>query len=200
MANFMSVVTARKYYNNKRKNQNKKTESSSESISFNNYQHSNIKYVVYTSIAAHRCIKQAVFMSGLEGDSAEIQENEYNGGIRLIPVDSNYQIDLTILEEKIQLDLNNGLIPLMIVATAGTVDVGSIDNLPEIHRICKQYDMWMHVDGAYGALGILSNYVKPLLQGIELADSIAFDFHKWGQVFIFLNSSSIFLLIFIFCF
>ena len=68
------------------------------------------------------------------------------------------------------------------VATAGTVDVGAIDDIPEISRICQQFHLWLHVDGAYGALGVLSDFVKPLLRGIELADSIAFDFHKWGQV------------------
>ncbi len=77
---------------------------------------------------------------------------------------------------------NEGLIPLYVAATAGTVDVGAIDNLVEISRICKKYNLWMHVDGAYGALGVLSSRVKPMLEGIELADSIAFDFHKWGQV------------------
>lgn len=75
-----------------------------------------------------------------------------------------------------------GLIPLMVVATAGSVDVGAIDDLHQISLICQSYNLWMHVDGAYGALGVLSSTVKPLLQGIEMADSIAFDFHKWGQV------------------
>jgi aromatic-L-amino-acid/L-tryptophan decarboxylase len=72
--------------------------------------------------------------------------------------------------------------PLMVVATAGTVDVGAVDDLRGIAALANRMDVWMHVDGAYGALGVLSDSVRPLLRGIEQADSIAFDFHKWGQV------------------
>lgn len=77
-----------------------------------------------------------------------------------------------------------GFVPLMIVATAGTVDVGAIDDLAAIAAVSKREGIWMHIDGAYGALGVLSDTIRPLLSGIELADSIAFDFHKWGQVMV----------------
>jgi hypothetical protein len=70
----------------------------------------------------------------------------------------------------------------LIACTAGTVDVGAIDDLQTIAAICAEHNIWMHVDGAYGALGVLSPIVRPLLDGIHLSDSIAFDFHKWGQV------------------
>ena len=75
-----------------------------------------------------------------------------------------------------------GLTPLMVVATAGSVDVGAIDPLPELSAFCQRECLWMHVDGAFAALGILSPLVRPKLSGIELANSIAFDFHKWAQV------------------
>eukprot|EP00595_Chromulina_sp_UTEXLB2642_P002965 CAMPEP_0196766630 /NCGR_PEP_ID=MMETSP1095-20130614/27876_1 /TAXON_ID=96789 ORGANISM="Chromulina nebulosa, Strain UTEXLB2642" /NCGR_SAMPLE_ID=MMETSP1095 /ASSEMBLY_ACC=CAM_ASM_000446 /LENGTH=236 /DNA_ID=CAMNT_0042129801 /DNA_START=338 /DNA_END=1045 /DNA_ORIENTATION=+ len=70
----------------------------------------------------------------------------------------------------------------MIIGTAGTVDIGAIDDLTTLSQIAKQHNLWFHVDGAFGALGVLSSYVSPLLKGIELADSIAFDFHKWMNV------------------
>lgn len=75
-----------------------------------------------------------------------------------------------------------GKSPLMVVGTAGSVDTGAIDDLQALADIAREEGLWLHVDGAYGALGILSPKIAPLLRGIELADSIAFDFHKWAQV------------------
>ena len=68
------------------------------------------------------------------------------------------------------------------VGTAGTVDTGSIDNLDALAGICRRERLWFHVDGAFGALAILAPDLAPRLKGIERADSLAFDFHKWGQV------------------
>jgi aromatic-L-amino-acid decarboxylase len=62
------------------------------------------------------------------------------------------------------------------------VDVGAVDDLDAIAQLCREQDLWFHIDGAYGALGMLSPQVAPRLKGIADADSIAFDFHKWGQV------------------
>jgi glutamate/tyrosine decarboxylase-like PLP-dependent enzyme len=70
----------------------------------------------------------------------------------------------------------------MVTGTAGTVDVGATDDLLALAALCRKEKMWFHVDGAFGALGMLSPTLRPLLAGIESADSIAFDFHKWGQV------------------
>ena len=70
----------------------------------------------------------------------------------------------------------------MAIGSAGTVDVGAIDNLEAIANFCAAEKLWFHIDGAYGALGMLSPQVAPKLRGLERADSIAFDFHKWGQV------------------
>ncbi|CAE7599759.1 unnamed protein product, partial [Symbiodinium microadriaticum] len=88
---------------------------------------------------------------------------------------------LDLLQAAISRDRSLGFLPLMIVATAGTVDVGAVDDLQGIATIAAREDIWMHIDGAYGALGVLSASVGPLLAGIEQADSVAFDFHKWGQ-------------------
>ena len=71
---------------------------------------------------------------------------------------------------------------MMVVATVGTVDVGAVDDLEGISAIAQRENLWMHIDGAYGALAILAPTVRPLLVGMDKADSIAFDFHKWGQV------------------
>ena len=82
----------------------------------------------------------------------------------------------------IESDRNAGYSPFLLVGTAGTVDTGAIDDLDGLAEIASEERMWLHVDGAYGALGILAPEIAPRLAGIEAADSLAFDFHKWGQV------------------
>ena len=129
------------------------------------------KLVAYTSSSAHGCISQAMDMAGLGTDA-----------LRLIPVNEQHQMDLTHLQEAIKKDREKGLTPFLIAGTAGTVDVGAIDQLHAIADIAQQEQLWFHVDGAYGALAMLSAEIAPHLKGIERADSIAFDFHKWGQV------------------
>ena len=101
--------------------------------------------------------------------------------LRIIPVDGRYQIDIQALEEAVARDKSAGLTPFFIAATAGTVDVGAIDDLTAIAGIAQREKAWFHVDGAYGALAMLAPDIAPRLAGIERADSIAFDFHKWGQ-------------------
>ena len=75
-----------------------------------------------------------------------------------------------------------GCKPFLVVGSAGTVDIGAIDDLVALSALCREEGLWFHVDGAFGALGILSPMLAPRLAGLEHADSIAFDFHKWGQV------------------
>jgi aromatic-L-amino-acid decarboxylase len=72
--------------------------------------------------------------------------------------------------------------PFLVVGSAGTVDIGAIDDLVSLSALCREEKLWFHVDGAYGALGVLSPALAPRLAGLESADSIALDFHKWGQV------------------
>jgi len=127
--------------------------------------------VAYTSAAAHGCIAQAMDLSGL-GTAA----------LRRIPVNAAHQIDIAALAAAIAADRQAGLQPFFIAGTAGTVDVGAVDDLQALADLARREQLWFHVDGAYGALGMLAPDVAPLLTGIERADSLAFDFHKWGQV------------------
>jgi glutamate/tyrosine decarboxylase-like PLP-dependent enzyme len=102
--------------------------------------------------------------------------------LRLIPTDSRGRIDLNELERAIAADRSAGRMSFALIGTAGTVDTGAIDDLAGMAQIARREELWFHVDGAFGALGILAPDIAPFLTGIESADSIAFDFHKWGQV------------------
>ena len=127
--------------------------------------------VAYTSAAAHGCIAQAMDLSGLGIDA-----------LRIIPTNDRHEMDVAALKSAIASDRSAGLDPFFIAATAGTVDIGAIDDLAALARLAHDEGLWFHVDGAYGALGMLAPDLAPRLKGIERADSIAFDFHKWGQV------------------
>jgi glutamate/tyrosine decarboxylase-like PLP-dependent enzyme len=129
------------------------------------------RLVAYASAGAHSCIAQAMDISGLGTEA-----------LRLIPMNDQYQMDVTALERTIAADRGAGLTPFLIVGTAGTVEVGAIDPLTALADIAERERLWFHVDGAFGALGMLAPDIAPRLAGIEHADSIAFDFHKWGQV------------------
>ena len=129
------------------------------------------RLVAYTSAAAHGCISQAMDLSGL-GSAA----------LHVIPVNDLHQIDIDALNAAIAQDRNAGLTPFLVVGTAGTVDTGAIDDLASLAAIAAREKLWFHVDGAIGALAILAPDIAPRLAGIEQADSIALDFHKWGQV------------------
>jgi aromatic-L-amino-acid decarboxylase len=125
----------------------------------------------YTSKAAHGCISKAMDIAGFGSDA-----------LRSIDVDRSHRIDVAALRAQIAYDREIGLKPFLVVASAGTVDIGAIDDLVALGALCREEDLWFHVDGAFGALGILSPTLAPQLAGIEAADSIALDFHKWGQV------------------
>jgi glutamate/tyrosine decarboxylase-like PLP-dependent enzyme len=125
----------------------------------------------YASTAAHGCIAQAMDLAGFGSH-----------GLRQIGTDRLDRMDVAALRERIALDRATGLTPFMVVGSAGTVDMGAIDDLRELSALCRDGGLWFHVDGAYGALGILSPEIAPRLDGLQQADSIAFDFHKWGQV------------------
>jgi len=129
------------------------------------------RLVAYASRAAHGCIARAMDLSGLGTEQ-----------LRLIPTDRNHRIDLDELERSIADDRKADCLPFAVVGTAGTVDTGAIDDLTGIARIARREKLWFHVDGAFGALAVLAPNLAPRLAGIEDADSIAFDFHKWAQV------------------
>src|ERR1700682_4855990 len=125
----------------------------------------------YTSKAAHGCITKAMDIAGFGSDA-----------LRCIEVDRYHRIDVAALRCRIALDREAGFNPFLVVGSAGTVDIGAIDDLLALSALCSEEGLWFHVDGAFGALGILSPVLAPRLAGIENADSIALDFHKWGQV------------------
>jgi glutamate/tyrosine decarboxylase-like PLP-dependent enzyme len=125
----------------------------------------------YTSEAAHGCVKKAMDLVGLGTDA-----------LRSMPTDSSHRVDVAAMRAQIARDREIGLKPFLVVGSAGTVDIGAIDDLKALSELCREENLWFHVDGAYGALGVLSPSLAPRLQGIEDADSIALDFHKWGQV------------------
>jgi glutamate/tyrosine decarboxylase-like PLP-dependent enzyme len=129
------------------------------------------RLTAYTSACAHGCIAQAMGIAGLGTDA-----------LRLIPVDEDFRMDVRALRAAIEADRRAGLHPFLIAGTAGTVDVGAVDPLDALADVAAREGMWFHVDGAFGALAMLSPELAPLLHGIGRADSIAFDFHKWGQV------------------
>ena len=126
---------------------------------------------VYASTEAHAVVTRAVDVLGL-GRRA----------LRFIPVDGRQRMQVDELRRAIERDLAEGRRPLAIVATAGTTATGAIDPLPEIADVCREHAMWMHVDAAYGGALALSPELAPLLTGIERADSVAFDPHKWMGV------------------
>jgi glutamate/tyrosine decarboxylase-like PLP-dependent enzyme len=125
----------------------------------------------YTSAEAHGCIKQAMEMAGIGSRF-----------LRLIPVDERGAMRLDHLADAIVADRAHGLRPFLVAATAGTVNTGAFDELAAVADICAREKLWYHVDGAFGALVALSPTLRPLIRGIERADSIAFDFHKWAHV------------------
>jgi glutamate/tyrosine decarboxylase-like PLP-dependent enzyme len=102
--------------------------------------------------------------------------------VRKIPVDGAFRMLPDVLELRVEEDLRAGMKPLAVVGTAGTVATGSIDPLPVIADICERHGMWFHVDAAYGGAAALTEDLEPLLDGIERADSVAFDPHKWTYV------------------
>lgn len=125
----------------------------------------------YASKAAHGCISRAMDIAGFGTDA-----------LRKIDVDADHRINVAALRAQIAIDREVGFRPFLVTASAGTVDIGAVDDLRALANLCREEGIWFHVDGAFGALAILSPELAPLLEGIELADSIALDFHKWGQV------------------
>ncbi len=125
------------------------------------------KSVIYLSPQIHHCIHKAIRIIGLE----DIQ-------VRLLELDDLSRIDAGKLALSIEKDKTKGLNPFMVIASAGTTDTGAVDPLKQIGEIAQTNDLWYHVDGAYGGFFILSESVKHLFSGIEMADSLVIDPHK----------------------
>ncbi|THD70136.1 pyridoxal-dependent decarboxylase [Phenylobacterium sp.] len=130
-----------------------------------------VRVVAYASKGVHSCIVRAMDMTGLGWDR-----------LRLIETDADHRISLPALEAAIAADRAAGLTPFLVVGTAGSVDVGAIDDLNGLADIAGREGAAFHVDGALGALAMLSPTLAPRLAGIERADSLALDFHKLGQI------------------
>jgi glutamate/tyrosine decarboxylase-like PLP-dependent enzyme len=125
----------------------------------------------YAASSAHGCVARALDMAGIGTDA-----------LRLIPCTDDGSIDLAALDAAIAVDIIAGQRPFLVIGTAGSVDTGAIDDLEALAWLCAARGVWFHVDAAYGAIAMLSDALRRKLQGIERADSVAFDFHKWAQV------------------
>ena len=132
---------------------------------------SGAQLTAYASTGAHSCVARALEMSGVGLD-----------GLRPIAVDADHRVDIAAMAAVIAADRTLGHTPFLIVGNAGAVDTGAIDDLAALADLAAREGLWFHIDGAFGALGMLSAQISPRLAGIERADSLAFDFHKWGQV------------------
>ena len=126
------------------------------------------RLTVYASSEAHSSIQKAIELLGMGHLS-----------LRKVPVDADYRIDLTALDTLIAADRIADCQPICIVGNAGTINTGAIDDLNALADICQRDKLWFHVDGAIGAVAVLAPSVKPLLGGIERADSVGLDLHKW---------------------
>lgn len=126
------------------------------------------KWKIYASAETHTWISKAADLFGLGLDA-----------IQWIGVDAHQRMDTIILEQKMTEDKEQGFIPMMVAATAGSVGTGAVDPLYEIAGICEKHDCWFHIDGAYGGFAAALPELKKDFLGIERADSIAIDPHKW---------------------
>ena len=124
--------------------------------------------VLYASAEAHHSLDKSAGLLGI-GRKA----------LRRVPVKPNLQLDPEELEQAIRNDLAAGRKPFCVVATAGTTNSGTVDDIPAIYEICQRHDLWLHVDGAYGGAAVFSDQHRDLVRGIELSDSITIDPHKW---------------------
>ncbi|MEO8607996.1 MAG: pyridoxal-dependent decarboxylase [Chloroflexota bacterium] len=129
------------------------------------------RMIVYGSREIHSSIQRAVEVLGIGSDN-----------LRLIPVNADFQMDLGALEAAIAQDKAAGLQPMAVIGSAGTVNTGAFDDLNALADICEREGIWLHVDGAFGAMAALSPESRHLTAGMERADSLGFDLHKWLYV------------------
>jgi glutamate/tyrosine decarboxylase-like PLP-dependent enzyme len=122
---------------------------------------------VYLTRFAHHCVDKALNIAGRARSPR-----------RVIATDTNYRMSVEALEQALEEDRGNGIRPWLVVASAGTVDTGAVDPLPEVADLCRRHGAWLHVDGAYGGLFALCAEGRARLRGIEQADSVALDPHK----------------------
>lgn len=156
MANFVGVLAAR-------------TAKAPYDVRALGLDHPSAKHMrMYASSETHTWLQKAADLFGFGTDS-----------IRWIPTDKNQRIDLSALRAAIDNDLKSGDHPFMVVGTAGSVSTGVTDSLPQLSELCHEYDLWFHVDGAYGGLAAAAPSAPDDLKALSLADSVAIDPHKW---------------------
>lgn len=126
------------------------------------------KMVLYASEEIHSSIQKAVELLGLGRDA-----------LRLVSVNDYFQMDLQALKAVIAQDRKDGCMPFCVVGAAGTINTGGIDDLNALADFCQQENVWLHVDGAFGAWAALAPSVRSKVAGMKRADSLALDLHKW---------------------
>jgi aromatic-L-amino-acid decarboxylase len=129
------------------------------------------RLMAYASREVHSSVPRAMEILGLGREA-----------LRLIPADGDFRVDVAAMRAAIAADRAAGLRPFCVVGCAGTVNTGATDDLWALAELCAEEGLWLHVDGAFGGLLMLSERLRDRLKGIERADSIGFDFHKWAQV------------------
>lgn len=134
----------------------------------NGLQQAASRLVFYKTAEGHGCHQKAIELLGVGSDH-----------LRTIEHDAAFRMRPSSLAAAIERDRSEGHTPVAVIASAGTVNTGAIDPLDDIAGVCRQHDVWLHVDGAYGAPAILSDRYASALEGLRLADSVALDPHKW---------------------
>lgn len=157
MANITALIVARNHFNRHIKNHGLHAVPG--------------QMVVYGSSETHSCVLKGVEVIGIGSDN-----------FRKIPVDANYRIRTDILQQRIREDRQAGLLPFCLVGNAGTVNTGAIDPIEELVAIAKEERLWLHVDGAFGAIPKILPEFDSRLKALEQADSLSFDYHKWLYV------------------
>ncbi|HSH39196.1 MAG TPA: pyridoxal-dependent decarboxylase [Chthoniobacterales bacterium] len=123
---------------------------------------------IYASQETHHSVAKAATLLGIG-----------SGNVRTVRVDSRFRIRMDDLEQKISDDLRDGHLPFCVVANAGTVNTGACDPLAQVSKVAQRFGLWMHIDASYGGFARLAPSARQLFDGIELADSISLDPHKW---------------------
>lgn len=126
------------------------------------------RLMVYCSKETHTWIEKSVDQYGIGTDS-----------VRWIKTDDDLRIDVAALRDQISADKKSGMIPFLVIGTAGTTGVGVIDDLPALSEVCEEFDLWFHVDAAYGGFAACLPEAPPELLGLRKADSVVIDPHKW---------------------
>lgn len=125
------------------------------------------KAVIYLTPQVHHCVQKALRIAGLAESI-----------IRYVPMDERFRMDPIALRKQVEADRHDGLIPFLLVASAGTTDTGAMDPLDALAEVAEDFHLWFHVDAAYGGFFILLDEMKALFSGIERSDSVAIDPHK----------------------